>query len=152
MYYQVLAVAIQIVLLFALTPIFGANGVLIALFVVSQILIDIIFMYALRKQFSFSQQFSQPFRLIVPSILLMILLYLLTGYLHNSKISLITNLIGTIILFPPLAALSGGITRENTEFIRDISKSFGMEPLFSRLISYTELFMSKQKSDGTNNK
>ena len=57
MYYQLLAVAIQIVLLFALTPLLGVNGVLLALFVISQILIDIIYVYALYRQFSFKHEF-----------------------------------------------------------------------------------------------
>ena len=71
MYYQLLAVAIQVILLFALVPFFGANGALLALFVISQVLMDILFVYALSKQFTFKQHFAQILRLAIPAVILL---------------------------------------------------------------------------------
>lgn len=141
MYYQLLAVGIQVVLLFALIPSFGANGALLALFVISQVLIDILFMYALRKQFSFDQKFGQILRLAVPSVILMVLLYYATVFLHNSKWSLVTNLVAVIVLFPPLVAIFGGVNRENLAFINDIAKGLRMGAVAKYLTGYTEMFM-----------
>ena len=145
MYYQLLAVVIQIALLFALTPLFGANGVLIALFVISQILMDLIFVYALRKQFSFSQQFSNLIKLVIPSLLLMVLLYYVTIFLHYSRWSLVTNFVGTIILFPPLVALFGGIRKDTLKFIKEIADNLRIGAVAAYFIKYTELFMRAEK-------
>lgn len=145
MYYQLLAVSIQVVLLLVLTPLFGAIGAILGLFVISQILIDIIYVYALYRQFKLKHRFGKVIRLIIPSILLLLLLYFFTGFLHNSKWSLVTNLVATILLFPPLAVLFGGIKRENVDFIKDIAKSFRSGPIGNYLIRYVELFTGTKK-------
>lgn len=146
MYYQLLAVAIQIALLFALTPLLGVNGVLLALFVISQILIDIIYVYALYRQFSFKHEFKPLLGLIIPAALLLILLYVMTGYLHNSKWSLITNLAAVVILFPPLAALFGGVEAKNIEFLRDIAKSLKVSFIAKYILDYAQFFIRKERA------
>jgi O-antigen/teichoic acid export membrane protein len=145
MYYQLLAVAIQVILLFALVPMFGADGALLALFVISQILMDIIFVYALYKQFSFKQHFMPVLRLAIPTAILIILLSYFTLFLNNSKWSLITNLVAILVIFPPLAVLFGAVKRENLDFLKDIAKSLKAGKALDYMIRYTELFMGSGK-------
>lgn len=149
MYYQLLAVAIQVAMLFALVPLFGVNGVLLALFIISQILMDILFAYALCKQFSFKQSFGRVLRLIAASVILLALLYSVTLLLHNSKWALITNIIGTVLIFPPLAVLFGAIKSDTVDFVNDIGKSMKMSVVVNCLTGYTALFIGK-KSDKPN--
>ncbi|MGI0100907.1 MAG: lipopolysaccharide biosynthesis protein [Candidatus Micrarchaeaceae archaeon] len=142
MLYQVAAVALQIVLLFALTPFLHADGVLLALFIISPIIIDVMYINALYKQFSFRHEFGQLLRVLVPAVLLFVLLYFAASYMHQSQWSLITNLAGTILLYPPLLVLFGGIKRENIGLIRDISKSLRTGWLAEYPIRYVEIFLN----------
>lgn len=142
MYYQLLAVAIQVVLLFALTPTLGANGVLLALFVISQILIGIIYVHALYRQFSFKHETGRVIRLVVPSAILLVALYLLTLSLHSSALALVTNLIAVVALFPPIAAAFGGIRRENIEFIREIGETLKIQKPLNYILDYAAFFVS----------
>lgn len=144
MYYQLLAVAIQIVLLLILTPLFGVNGVLLALFVISQVAIDIIYVYALYRQFSFKHNLTQLLRLVVPALLLLAALYGVTLLLHNSMLALITNLVAVILLFPPLAVVFGAVKSENVKFLRDIANSIRFGNLLNYPIKYTELFLGNK--------
>ena len=140
MYYQLIAVAIQVVLLIALAPTLGANGVLLALFVISQILIGIIYVHALYRQFSFKHETGRVIRLVVPSAILLVALYLLTLSLHSSALALVTNLIAVVVLFPPIAVAFGGIKRENIEFIREIGKTLKIQKPLNYILDYVAFF------------
>jgi O-antigen/teichoic acid export membrane protein len=146
MKYQLLAVALQIILLAVLTPMLKAYGVLLALFIVSPIMIDFMYINALHRQFSFRQDFGQIFRIILPALILMALLYGVAVYMHQSDWALLVNLAGTALLFPPLAVLFGGIKTENVNLIRDISKSIRMGKPAGILIRYVELFINAKRS------
>jgi O-antigen/teichoic acid export membrane protein len=141
MYYQLLAVAIQVVLLFALTPTFGADGALLALFVISQILIGIIYVHVLYKQFAFKHETGRVIRLVVPSAILLVALYFLTLALHNSMLALVTNLVAVIALFPPIVAVFGGVKRENVEFVREIGKRLKIQKPLNYILDYAEFFI-----------
>jgi O-antigen/teichoic acid export membrane protein len=141
MYYQLLAVVIQVALLFALTPTFGAMGAIFALFIISQILINIVYMYALRRQFHVEHSFSQIWRLVIPSVLLLCLLYPLACFLHNSRWALAVNLVAIVLLFPILAALFGGVRRKNVDFLREIAKSLRIGMIAEYPIRLAELFV-----------
>ena len=145
MYYQVLAVAIQIILLFALTPLLGVEGVLLALFVISQVIIGIIYVYALYRQFHFKHRFGPLIRIIIPSILLLALLYYSTALLHNSKWALVTNLIVILALFPPLVVLFGAVGQREIKFLKDASKSMGMDFIAKYILDYAQFFIRDKK-------
>jgi O-antigen/teichoic acid export membrane protein len=141
MYYQFAAVAIQVALLFILTPLFSAIGAILALFVISQIVINVIYIRALYKQFSLKHSFGQVARLAMPAAILMIGLYFVTLALHNSAWALLTNLIATILLFPPMVALFGGIRANDLKFIKEIANSFRIGKPIGYIVRYTELFV-----------
>ena len=149
MTYQLIGVALQIILLLAMTPILHAVGVLLALFVISPVLLDIIYIRALYKQFSFRHSTGSILRLVVPALMLLVLLYGVALLLHNSMYSLPVNAALTILIFPPLAVVFGGIKNENTVIIREISKSLRIDRIAGYIIDYTEMFM-RDKSIKTN--
>ncbi|MDE1871160.1 MAG: oligosaccharide flippase family protein [Candidatus Micrarchaeota archaeon] len=141
MIYQLIGVSLQIILLLVLTPMMKAVGVLLSLFVISPILLDMLYMRALYRQFSFRHSIGSILRLVLPALMLMALLYSVTLLLHSSVYSLLTNAALVALLFPPLAVAFGGIKRENTEMIREISKSLRVEWIASYIVNYTEMFM-----------
>lgn len=145
MYYQVLAVVIQIALLFALTPLLGVNGVLLALFVISQVIIGIIYVYALYSQFHFKHSFAPLIRIIIPSIILLALLYYATGLMHNSKWAIAVNLVAILVLFPPLVALFGGVGQKEINFLKDASKSMRMDFIAKYILGYAQFFIRDKK-------
>jgi hypothetical protein len=65
-----------------------------------------------------------------------------TMLLHQSRVSLLTNLLLLVLLYPPLLALLGGIKKKNLEFIRRVSyRVRGVDWLVSMLVAYTEKFV-----------
>jgi O-antigen/teichoic acid export membrane protein len=143
MYYQLLSVAIQIALLAALTPALGAIGVILALFIISQIVLDVIYVHALYRQFSLEHDSGQVGELVVSSVILLAVLYSVTMLLHGSGWALVANLVITVLLFPALAAFLGGIKRNNLEFLSDIAKSLRMSAIARYPIRFTELFIRR---------
>ena len=141
MKYQLAAVLIQVALLGALTPFLKATGILLSLFIVSPFIIDIMYINALKRQFSLKQEYGQMLRLAIPSVVLLALLTFASIAMHQSIWMIPLNLAATILLFPPLAVLTGGIRKENLEFIRDLSGTVRMKKAADVLVRYATLFM-----------
>ncbi len=118
MKYQLAATAIQIILLFALAPFYKAIGALVALFVITPIVLDIMYIKALEGQFKFKHDFAPLIRIALVSAIIGVIMLGTTVALHQREITLIANGVIAIFLFPPLLALVNGVKRSNLDFIK----------------------------------
>ncbi len=118
MKYQLAATAIQIILLFMLTPYFKAMGALVALFVITPIILDVMYIKALEGQFKFKHEFAPLARIALVSAVIGIVMFGTTTVLHQRELALVANGILAIVLFPPLLALVNGVKRSNLDFIK----------------------------------
>jgi O-antigen/teichoic acid export membrane protein len=141
MRYQVGAVILQLILLFVLTPIYQALGVLLALYLITPIALNILYMKALEEQFKFKHKFGQLARITIVSILLGLLLYYISYFMHQSKWSLVINAVVLVLLFPPLAVITKGITRKNLEFVQNTGKRLmQLRIVVDWLVKYAYIF------------
>jgi len=143
MKYQVTAIFIEIGLLLLLTPIFGALGALAALYVLSPIILDLIYIRALYNQFRFRHRFRQLLNITIPAIIMLFVCYYATTLLHQSKISLIVNLILMVLLYPALAGVFKGVSKRNIDFIRAISRTYKIGFVANYMLDYVEFFVRK---------
>ncbi len=144
MKYQVLAVVIQVALLLALTPYLQAVGVLVALFAITPIVLDIIYMKALEDQFKFKHQLRQFSIVAVSSIAIGLALYALSIYLQQHSYLIAVNAVLALLLFPPVIGLLGGIKAKDIKFIRDTAER--LKPirwLVHPIVSYAAIFARK---------
>ena len=147
MKYQVGATFIQVALLLVLTPYFDALGVLVALFAITPIVLNIVYMRALEDQFKVRHTLTPFYLAALASILLGLGLYVVGDLLHFGGLSIAVNLVLLVLLYPPLLGIIGAIDRKNIEFIRGTMKKIKpMRGIVEYFIRYTELFVRDSKS------
>ncbi len=147
MRYQVGATFIQVALLFVFTPYFQALGVLVALFAITPIVLNVVYMRALEDQFKVKHTLTQFYLAALAAILLGLGLYVVGDLLHFGSLSIAVNLILLALLYPPLLGIIGAINRKNIEFIRGTAER--MKPIkgiAEYFIRYSELFVRDSKS------
>ncbi len=141
MKYQLAAALIQVALLGALVPYLGAIGAILALFIVSQIAINFLYIWALDRQFSLRHSFGGPARLAAASAVLLALLYGVTLLLQGSYWAILTNIVITVALFPPLAALFGAVRKWNLDFVNEVAHEIRLGKLGDYITGYAALFV-----------
>ena len=119
MKYQLGAIALQVVLLLLLAPLFKVAGALVALFVITPIVLDFIYIRALERQFSFKHKFGEIIRVTLASAIIGVIMFGISLALHQSIVALAVNIIVAILLFPPILVKVNGVSEKNLEFIRN---------------------------------
>ncbi len=120
--YQLGAIAIQIALLLLLAPFFKAVGALIALFVITPIVLDVIYIRALKHQFRVTHSFGPLARVTLASVITGLAMAAVALLMHERILSLLANILVLVVVFPPLLAISRGVSRKNLEFIRSTGR------------------------------
>ncbi len=142
MRYQVSAVIVQIVLLLVLTPLYQVAGVLLALYLITPIFLNILYMRALEEQFRFKQEFERLAKVTVVSVIIGILLYAVAYLMHQSKWSIIIDAIIALLLFPPLAALTRSVDEASLEFIKKAGARLRqLHVIVDWIVGYTQMFV-----------
>jgi O-antigen/teichoic acid export membrane protein len=142
MRYQLIAIAVGLVLMLALTPYFGVTGILASLFVVSPILLAAMYCVALEKDFKLTLHYRKLSAITAAAALTAILAVLLpTAFRYGGHTALLINLLIVLLVYPLLVALFGGITERNIQFLRKFSYRLGpAAPLLRLVLSYAALF------------
>ncbi|HVC58369.1 MAG TPA: oligosaccharide flippase family protein [Candidatus Acidoferrales bacterium] len=144
MLYQVSAVVIQLILLVVLTPMFKGAGVVLSLFVITPIVLDIIYIRALQSQFSLSHKYRNLVLVSLASLALLGVLYGISFALAQSRLALVVNIAVALVLYPALLALFGAATRKNLEFISKIGKRLSfLGPPLDGFIRYSGIFIKR---------
>jgi O-antigen/teichoic acid export membrane protein len=143
MRYQLAVIAISLILMLALTPYIGVNGILVSLFVVSPILLAAIYCVSLEKNYGLTLHYRRLLAITLAALLTAALAMLLPQALHyGGHTELIVNLLIVLLVYPPLAVLFRGITAENVQFLRKFSNRLGpASPLLRLALAYTQMFI-----------
>lgn len=144
MLYQLAIVAIEIILLFALTPYLKATGVLISIFLIGPIVLDIIYLKALKKQFSFNPEVRNLFALMCAAIITFILLYAITNAMNQSKFAIIVDLILAVVVYVPLASIFKGITQKELDFLKSLCNSYRIGFIVKYILDYAQFFIREK--------
>jgi O-antigen/teichoic acid export membrane protein len=143
MRYQLAAIAICLVLMLALTPYLGVAGVLFPLFVVSPVLLGVVYCITLSRDFELTLHYRKLSALAIAALAtaaLAILLHLVLNY--GGHVELVVNLLLVLLVYPPLAVLFRGIEENNIGFLRKFAQRLGpVSPLLRAVLSYTAFFV-----------
>ena len=144
MIYQVSIVIIELALLFLLTPILKGFGVLISLFLIGPIILDIIYIRALHKQFAFKHDFGKISRLFLAAVLTFALLYGVTYIMNQSRWALVVDLLLAVLVYIPLAAFFKGVTAKELGFLSSIAESYNMGGIVKYILGYAKFFIRSE--------
>ncbi len=120
MLYQGMAAVVEAIMLAAFTPLFHALGMIFALFIISPILIDMLYIYALNRYFSVRTRLGGILRISSASLVLLAVLYLAAMSMHFEKITLVVDAIIAVVVYPPIVAKMRGIRAKDIPFMRNI--------------------------------
>ncbi len=145
MQYQLLVVLIELAMLVTLTPLMGADGVLIALFVAAPLLLDIIYTLALKRRFSISVRFKPLASVAASALITALIMFAIAALLQgHGRIVLLINVAVTMVLYPPIVVLLHGVTGRNIDFVRKVSARLGRIGLpLDLILDYASFFMRR---------
>ena len=144
MKYQITVVIAELILLITTTPIIKVYGVLLSLFIIGPILLDILYINSLSKQFNVNMKFGRLIRLLVSSIILWVILTVMNTYVHLGYLNIIIGIIMTLLIYPPLAVVTGSIKQRNIIFLKELAEQMHkVGYVLNIIIKYTEIFQVK---------
>ena len=119
--YNALSIIIQYTLVIAVTPFYGALGMIVTLFIIGGILDDVIFIYLAKKVLDMKFEYRKLAALFASNMLLALPLSLAL-LVANPVLSLLTGLIMLFIAYPPLLAVFRVLNNTDIELMENISK------------------------------
>jgi stage V sporulation protein B len=145
MIYQLSFVAFEVVLTLLLVPSFGIAGLLVAMYVVSPLLLDLVYLMAMKKEFSTTPDFSRLPKLVAASVVVFVPMALISYALGHGIYSIPIDAAVLLLVYPPALAFLGAVDSKNLAFIGSVAKSTPLvRPLMRIAIAYTKLFVVKR--------
>ena len=139
---RLVVVLAEVALLAILVPYEKVAGALIAVFAVGPILMDLLYIKALRSQFSIRMEWKRLGRLTLSAIMLFVVLFALTIAMHYSRAAVLVNIIVALLLYPPMLAATKAIEKRNLDFIAEsMSKIRQLKKPASIAIRYIGFFI-----------
>lgn len=138
--YQLSAAAIQVALLAVLTPLFGIIGMMAALFVISPIVINLIYASVLSKKLSIHIDLGKPYRVAAAGIVLFIVLYGMGSLLNFRYLSIVAGLVIAVALYPPLVTMAGGLAKRDIASLREVFGARRIALPFLKILDYAAIF------------
>ncbi len=140
--YQLIVVATELLLLVALTPFIKVFGVLLSVFIIGPLVMDAIYVRALKRSFGISLRYRQLAGLVAASAILGIIL-LVPGMFIHGKLLLLVNAVLTVLLYPAIAGKLHVVKQGNLEFIMGVGKRLKLSSITGALVKYTRAFASE---------
>lgn len=138
--YQISAAAIQVALLAVLTPLFGIAGMMAALFVVSPILINLLYAKVVKDKLSIRIDLGKSYMVALAGVALFGLLYGTAFALNFRYLSIVAGIIVALVVYPPLVSKMGGLGRSDINSMRKVFETRGWGMPFLKLLGYAALF------------
>ncbi|MGC8670148.1 MAG: oligosaccharide flippase family protein [Candidatus Micrarchaeia archaeon] len=138
--YQLTVILVELFLIVVLTPYLKAYGILIGMFIVGPLMLDIIYMLALKKSFKISLKYKQLSALVLSALILTVILFIPTFILHGKKLILI-NAILALVFYPIIVGLLHVVRKSNLEFISAVGQRIRISRILGPFIRYTSFFV-----------
>lgn len=133
--------AIIIVLLLILTPLLKVYGVLLSLFIIGPVLFDLAFLKFMSKELNIKFYTRKPLRMLIAAIIVGLVLIYVAVSLHQDKVSVLVNIVITLLLYPPILALLKGIDSEDMKFISKVSDKLQINFIMKYFLNYVNFFI-----------
>ncbi len=146
MKYQILVIVAELLSMLILVPFFGINGLLLSLFAIGPVVLDVAYVYVLKKSFSISLPYAPLAKISLASMLSGIAMLSISVALNSSALAILINFVALLLMYPILLGLLSALPESKLRFI---SKFGNTLPKFAGAainwyISYAEIFIRKQ--------
>ena len=138
--YQLLAAGVQVALLAVLTPLFGIAGMMAALFVISPLVINVVYAKVVRQKLSVHVDLRKPYRIAIAAVALFIVLYGVGAALNFRYLSIVAGIIIALALYPPLVSIAGGLGKRDIDSLRTVFGKRRIAIPFLKILDYAALF------------
>ncbi len=139
--YGTIIFIIQLVAMFFLLYFFKGLGLIILIFIVGPVLRDVFYIRRIVSLYKIKADIKKIFLVIISNIITFSIVYSITLPLSYNYIYLIiTAMIGTIMIYPIVLSLSGGMDMNENNMLKTAAKSMPMiGKVFSLILSYSRL-------------
>jgi O-antigen/teichoic acid export membrane protein len=142
MKYQIAILAVEIILILVLAPLWKAYGVILAIFIIGSIVSDILFMRLLKKDFGIKLEFGKLGKIVLANVILGVILLAITILSGSGYLSILIDAVLALILYPIIVAKCGGVNRAGTQLIRKSSETIPLlGSVMNLLMDYTEVII-----------
>ncbi len=144
MWYQLAAVALQVALLVVLTPTYRAVGVLVSLFVITPVVLNVLYIKALEREFRIKHQLREVYAAGAAAVALGLVLYGISYALSFGYAAIAADLVVAVLAYPPAAGLAGAVSRSDITAMRKTASM--LKPirwLVEPMLGYTYIFAQK---------
>ncbi len=142
--YQITAILVELTLLLALAPLFKASGVLVALFVISPILIDGIYIKGLVASGVYKPAVRKPLMVVLAAFIVFMLMYAVSHELAVSYGAIASNLLILLVAYPPVLAVVGGVSDAEVAFLKRVFGELrGAWPM-RLILAYASVFVKRR--------
>ncbi len=141
--YNAILAAVQLVLLFALVPTYGAIGLVVLLFIITPAAMSLLFVHAISRRFNASIHAKRLLRVIAANLISSIPIYPLSLFWGGQYIPLIiTSVIAYVAIYPLVLVLAKGMLKADMERIRSVSSRVPViGDAIGMLLSYAGLLL-----------
>jgi O-antigen/teichoic acid export membrane protein len=141
--YNAFIVAVQLLLVFALIPILKGIGFVLTFFVITPVLMDILFVRYAIKKLKVGLKLGRLFRVLTANILGTLPLYLLIVVFGGNYVPLlIVGVITTLLAYPLALSALKGIERKDMENLRKFSSDIPVvSSILNLLLDYAALLL-----------
>jgi O-antigen/teichoic acid export membrane protein len=144
MKYQIIVGVCEVILLMILTPYLKAIGTIVAVFIIGSLMSTMLFMYLIGRELRLGLEVSRILRIGISSIIILAIMFPVTYYLNGMIISILVDAIIAVLLYPPLAGLTGAVRKEEITFMKHSTEKIpGVKTLAGGIFAYTEHFIAK---------
>ncbi len=142
MRYQLAVVIVELALMLALIPFIKVTGALLSLFIISPIVLDALYLHALKKQFSIKVAWGRICRLVAASAMLGAILFAINIALNFRLLSILASAVAALILFPPMLVSFRAISRNEIGFLKETADRIRIikRPVLA-LLKYFSVFL-----------
>lgn len=143
--YSLIVGIVEVVSLLVLVPthiIDPVIGVIIATLYIGGIATNVLFMNYLRKM-GITIKYTQPIKVVIANVIVAVLISLLFLILYNNSVLLlVVGFVITLLIYPPILAKVGAITKDDIALITKISQKLPIASLILKvLLAYTLFFI-----------
>ena len=141
--YNAIIVAVQLLLVFALIPILKGMGFMLTFFVITPVLMDVLFVRYAIKKLKVGLKLGRLFRVLTANILGTLPLYLLIIVFGGNYVPLlIVGVITTLLTYPLALSALKGIERKDMKNLRKFSSGVPVvSSILGLLLDYTALLL-----------
>ncbi len=139
--YTAAMTAIQLALIPMLIPTLGGYGAVLLLYLITPLLTDTLFIYAIKRDFGAGIWVGKLARASAANAMMAVLLLPVMWFLGSSYVSIIAAAVLIFAAYPPLIAVTGGLTAKDLDIMRNVMRGVpALGQLMGVLSSYAGLF------------